>query len=237
MDANTRNVGPRFFFGIILIVVGILYFLQSTDLIDYRVSHIIFSLPFWAFLFGCHLLMNTGKKLLGAIFFFGGGIFLLGRIFPTFHVDGDVIFPLIIITIGVYIIFKHRNSTQTFWKKENINIDQDTIDDVAIFGGGTKVFNSNNFRGGNITAIFGGSEIDLKSCQLAEGTSIIEVLTIFGGTTIIVPSEWNIRLNVTPLFGGFSNKVRRDPNLAVDLNRTLEIRGVAIFGGGEIKSY
>ncbi|MCK7523582.1 MAG: cell wall-active antibiotics response protein [Ignavibacteriales bacterium] len=65
----------------------------------------------------------------------------------------------------------------------------------------------------------------------------MNITAIFGGSTIIVPRDWNVLLNVTPLFGGFSNKIRREPNLVVDQSRTLVIKGVAMFGGGEIKSY
>ena len=66
------------------------------------------------------------------------------------------------------------------------------IDDVSIFGGGTKIISSDNFKGGNITAIFGGSEINLTGCKLANGDQVIDVLMIFGGSTIIVPKEWNV---------------------------------------------
>jgi len=65
----------------------------------------------------------------------------------------------------------------------------------------------------------------------------LNITAIFGGSTIIVPRDWNVLLNVTPLFGGFSNKIRREPNLVVDQSRTLIIKGIAMFGGGEIKSY
>jgi len=116
-------------------------------------------------------------------------------------------------------------------------ISKDVIDDVAIFGGGTKIITSENFKGGNVTAIFGGSEIILKGCKLAEGTNVIDVLAVFGGTTIIVPSDWNIVLNVTPIFGGFSNKSVKDPNRVIDLSKTLIIKGLVVFGGGELKTY
>ncbi len=106
---------------------------------------------------------------------------------------------------------------------------------MAIFGGGHKVIITENFSGGNITAIFGGSEIDLSNCKLAEGENVIDVLLMFGGTSIFVPKEWNINVNVTPLFGGFSNKWRRNFSGPFDTTHTLVIKGVAIFGGGEIK--
>ena len=60
---------------------------------------------------------------------------------------------------------------------------------------------------------------------------------MFGGTTIVVPNDWNIVMNVTSIFGGFSNKSVKDPNANVDLSRTLIIKGLVVFGGGELKTY
>jgi len=60
---------------------------------------------------------------------------------------------------------------------------------------------------------------------------------VFGGTTIVVPNDWNIVMNVTSIFGGFSNKSVKDPNANVDLSRTLIIKGLVVFGGGELKTY
>lgn len=126
-------------------------------------------------------------------------------------------------------------------KNDSLNndgsVNKDVIDDVAIFGGGSKIIFSDNFQGGNITAIFGGSEINLMNCKLAEGENVLDVLMVFGGSTIIVPKEWNVVINVTSILGGFSNKSVRNPNLIVDQSRTLIIKGLTLFGGGEVKTY
>ncbi len=162
-----------------------------------------------------------------------GAIFLIPKIFPSIDYNGTIVFAIAFIALGLYIILNKR-------EKEKIESDQlrkDYIDDVAIFGGGTKIVTSDNFKGGNITAVFGGSEINLKGCILSEGTNVIDVLCVFGGTTLIVPQDWNIVLNITPIFGGFSNKLIKDPNTVPDQNKTLIIKGLVVFGGGEIKSY
>jgi len=114
-------------------------------------------------------------------------------------------------------------------------VNDDRIDNVAVFGGGKQILHSDNFQGGTITAIFGGSEIDLTQCKLAPGENYIDVLAIFGGTTIFVPKDWKVIVNVFPLFGGFSIKGKKDPSVDYDPTRALIIKGTVIFGGGEIK--
>jgi len=60
---------------------------------------------------------------------------------------------------------------------------------------------------------------------------------VFGGTTIILPKEWDVVINVTSILGGFSNKAIRNPSVVIDQSRTLHIKGLAMFGGGEVKTY
>jgi predicted membrane protein len=130
--------------------------------------------------------------------------------------------------------------------KDQINIDgeksffgsnsfQDNIDDVSIFGGGTKNFTTRNFSGGKLTAIFGGSDIHLENCQLAHGKNDLDLFVMFGGYTIYVPHNWNVIIDVVPIFGGFSDKRIKDPNRVYEEDKVLIIKGVILFGGGEIK--
>jgi predicted membrane protein len=120
---------------------------------------------------------------------------------------------------------------------EDQNLTRDKIDDVAIFGGGNKIITSENFRGGNVTAVFGGSEINLMNCKLAEGENVVDMLCIFGGSTLIIPSDWNVIVSVTSIMGGFSNKIVKNPARVTDTTRSLHIKGLALFGGGEVKSF
>lgn len=236
---HDRNSSPnsRILLGIILILIGGLYLLDTLNLISMNIPNIIFSFPFILFIVGIIILFNSRNKVFGALLAFIGALTLVPRIFPNVHFDSDIIWPVILIAIGLMIIFKRRSFHGCYRSFHGQKIDKDFIEDVAVFGGGHKVIHSENFKGGNITAIFGGSEIDLTQCKLAEGENVIDVLLLFGGTTMILPKDWDVRLNVTPIFGGFSHKGRKDPSIPYDSTRTLIIKGVAIFGGGDIKSY
>jgi hypothetical protein len=37
--------------------------------------------------------------------------------------------------------------------------------------------------------------------------------------------------------GGFSNKIVKNPARVTDTTRSLHIKGLALFGGGEVKSF
>ncbi len=238
MENHNHSSPSKIFIGTLLIIIGGFFLLRSFQILPFEISYVIFSWRFVLFIIGIIILINSNNKSLGIILTTIGGLLLFPRIFPEIDIDGKLLFGIIIIALGIYIIF--RSSGSKFHPKfmgTSDSINKDYIDDVAVFGGGHKALTSNNFKGGNITAIFGGSEIDLTTCTLAEGNNVINITAIFGGSTIIVPQKWNVLLNVTPIFGGFSNKIRREPNLVVDQSRTLVIKGIAMFGGGEIKSF
>jgi predicted membrane protein len=115
-------------------------------------------------------------------------------------------------------------------------IETDRIKNLSILWGIQKKITSNNFKGGKATSIFGYSEIDLTECKLDNKSVVIDILGIFGGSTLIVPKEWNVVVDVFSLFGGFSNKIRRTPETKVDMEKTLTIKGLVLFGYGELKS-
>jgi len=235
MQEQHSRIDKRILLGAVLIFLGGLFLLNSLDIISFRVSRVIFSWPFIMLVIGLFILANTNKKVLGGILSGLGALFLIPRIFPEVQYDGGIIIPIVLIILGTYIILNKRRQAQ-----QNIDdqmISKDKIDDVSIFGGGTKIISSDNFKGGNITAIFGGSEINLIGCKLAEGENVIDVLCVFGGTTIIVPKEWNIAVSVTSILGGFSNKSIKNFNFIIDPSRTLHIKGLAMFGGGEVKTF
>lgn len=233
-----KSVTARIVFGLALIVIGTLYLLENLNLIPGELGDIIISFPSLVLLVGLVSLYNSQNKLFGSIVTIIGVLLMLPKIIPGINIDGDIIFPLIVISFGGYLVFRSKakneivgDNSAKYFKGEN----KDRIEDVAIFGGGEKIIHSDNFQGGSITAIFGGTEIDLSQCKLAPGDHVLDVVAVFGGMEITVPANWRVQVDVFPLFGGFSNKYKRNPSLVVDQQSTLYIKGIVIFGGGELK--
>jgi predicted membrane protein len=163
-----------------------------------------------------------------------GAFFLIPHIFrDTFNVD--MFWPSIFIIIGIIFIFTKRHGWNSV-ASTGITGD-DYIDIVNVFSGGERQIVSENFRGGRISAVFGGTEIDLTKAKLATGRNELEIACVFGGATLIVPDDWNIMIEVTPVLGGFSDSRKLIPGRIVDTTKQLVIKGAVVFGGGEIKSY
>jgi predicted membrane protein len=221
--------------GVILVLVGLFLVLRNTGIFPDFIYHIIFSWPMLLVTIGLVITIgSSGGKSSGIIVMAVGAFFLIPHIFrETF--DVNMFWPSIFIIIGIVFIFSKRKGWNTVSTSPQVG--DDYIDYVHIFSGGERQIVSENFRGGKVTAIFGGSEIDLTKAKLAPGVSELEIACIFGGSTIIVPDDWNVRIDVVPILGGFGDSRKLNPGRVVDPSKQLVIKGAVIFGGGEVKSY
>ena len=125
---------------------------------------------------------------------------------------------------------QHDTITGTVGEETNF------IEEVNILGGSEKKFSGIKFRGGKITSIFGGSDVDLSDAEMAADSAVIEVFYLFGGSSITVPRDWHVINQVTTVLGGFSDKRPSDPSQQSQPRKSFILRGLVIFGGGEIKS-
>ena len=172
-----------------------------------------------------------------------GGVFLFDRINPDISMR-RYIWPMALIAVGMFFIIRPRRRNWDNWsEKKSGDIpgmseswsDEDFVDSTSIFGGAKKNIISKNFKGGDLVNIFGGTDLDLTQADFA-GKATIELTTIFGGTKLIVPSNWSIKSEAVIIFGGLEDK-RKMPAISETPDKVLILKGTVIFGGIEIKSY
>jgi predicted membrane protein len=234
---NHHLTNNRAIIGVILVLVGLFLVLRNTGFFPEFIDHVVFSWPMLLVCIGLVMTLGASEKTAGVIVMAVGGFFLIPMIFrETFHAY-NMFWPSIFIIIGIIFIVSKRGN----WNKANLNskgiVGDDYIDYVNVFSGGERQIVSENFRGGRISAVFGGMELDLTKAKLAPGRNELEIACVFGGATFIVPDEWNISIEVTPVLGGFSDSRKLIPGRTVDTTKQLVIKGAVVFGGGEIKSY
>ncbi|HDR89920.1 MAG TPA: hypothetical protein ENN63_09890 [Bacteroidetes bacterium] len=223
--------------GLIFIFAGLFLIAGNMNLIHYPLRHILFSWPMLLVALGVIFLASREGSLTGWILLIIGGFFLVPRIFPGVHFEFHLFFwPVLLIGLGLVMIFRFAGHNGKMIHRTEVN-DEDYLDDVAIFGGGKKMFTSQNFQGGKITAIFGGSEIDLRQAKMAKGKVYVDYFAMFGGTKLFVPGDWDVKVEVSSIFGGFSDKRAADPRIVRDPSKQLIIKGVAIFGGGDLVDF
>ena len=228
---ENKSFDKRIVLGLLLLAVGILILGSNLGFIPYSLRDLLINWKMMLMVIGLVIVLASDNKITGIILMVVGGFFYLPEFFDFDINFRDLFWPVILITIGLVFIFR-RKHTPSGEYNEN---DADYIDELDVFGGGDKIINSQNFKGGKMTCIFGGSNINLTPARLSPGKHTIDVLMIFGGTKLIIPGDWNVKVDVIPIFGGFADK--RQPISNLNNESKLVIKGIAVFGGGEIKSF
>jgi predicted membrane protein len=227
--ANNRAI-----IGVILVLVGMFLVIRNTGFFPDFIDDVIFSWPMLLVTIGVVMSLGSTEKTAGVIVMAVGGFFMIPLIFrETFHMY-NMFWPSIFIIIGIIFIVTKRKG----WNSVSKSIaGDDYVDYVNVFSGGERQVVSDNFKGGKISTVFGGIELDLTKAKLAPGRNELELACVFGGAEIIVPDTWYVTIEVTPVLGGFSDSRKLSPGRTVDTTSQLVIKGAVVFGGGEIKSY
>jgi len=243
MNAICNSTNRSLFVGLLIMVIGVGFLLRQLDIFPYEIERAIFTWPVILILSGLYFLLCKESRVTGYILLIVGGTFWLNHISPWDFNFRELIVPLILIGIGIIIISKHSGKRNETENKHYFSFNEQEIssgeyfNDTNIFGGSNKMININNLRGGKMTAVFGGSEINLTHSQLSNGTNVIDVMYIFGGSSLIIPADWTVHIDVVSIFGGFSDKRMIQVSESTLPEKTLYIKGTVLFGGGEIKRY
>ncbi|MCJ7820434.1 MAG: cell wall-active antibiotics response protein [Bacteroidales bacterium] len=235
-----HDTSNRFIIGILLVIAGFILILEKTtvlpDPLDHFIDNIIFSWQMLLIVIGVITMAGSGNKTPGIVLISVGGFFLIPELFTDYFESFNFFWPALFIVIGVVMLVNSRRLGEKI-KTYSADSKADMIDYINVFSGAERQLITDNFMGGKVTSVFGGGEVDLTRSSLAPGNNVIEITCIFGGTTIIVPESWSVIIEVTPILGGFSDGRRLSGEVLIDTSRTLTIRGLVIFGGGEIKCH
>ncbi|MBC3889841.1 hypothetical protein GH810_16170 [Acetobacterium paludosum] len=142
---------------------------------------------------------------------------------------GNLIFPIIIIAIGLSIMFKGKMNKNV---KMIESLNKDGLSEYsAVFGGQELNFPGEEFKGANLTAVFGSITLDLRQAIINEDICI-STTAVFGGVDIMVPNNVRVEVSGTPIFGGTTNKAMQPIG---ENPPTVYVNSISIFGGTEIK--
>lgn len=225
----------RIFGGLIVVAIGVIWLSSKMGI----------ELPKW--IYNWELIPITIGLYIGArqsfkgfgwlIPVFIGLVFLLDDLFPNMDSLRPFIWPSVVIFVGLVMIFKPKKDKKK-WEEYThaaTNDNNDIIEATSIFGGVNKNIISKQFKGGSITCVFGGAEINLLQADIQDKVTL-ETVNVFGGTKILVPPHWQIQPEVTAVLGGIEERRPQAPELQ-DPNKILVLKGTCAFGGIEIVSY
>jgi predicted membrane protein len=241
------RVTGRVVFGLILCILGFLWTLDSLDIVESE--PILDWWPMVLVLFGLSRLMGIGTRrhlAVGAIFTFAG-MWLLLRQFDVVQVGLFDLWPLILFGVGAMLVWNSlRRTAPGGAMAGDVSGDPgalggmrsgtepaDSISTVAIWSGAQHKIISQAFRGGEITAVMGGADLDCRAARLENGRAVIDLFVWWGGVEFKVPEDWQVVNEGFVIMGAIEDKSKAQPAGPV---QTLVLRGMVVMGGVEIKN-
>jgi len=228
-------------FGLGIAVVGTLLLLRSLDILPY--FSFTYSWPIVLIVIGIFMAIKRGGH--GNAWWI---LILIGaaNLTPQFMIMGKpsshFVWPALVIFAGLAIAFRPRRTRclpgqrparymdTTINNESNLNID-------VTFGAKKEVVTSKDFKGGVISATFGGCEVNLTQADFTEPSVILECHVSFGGLEIVVPSHWELQNEIDPSFGNVEDARTIQTATTSENKKLLILRGNCSFGSIELKSY
>jgi len=243
--SNHRRISTGTFFGLLLIVVGICWVLQNTEIIDF---HIRVWWPLILIVLGLLHLFHHRR-----IFDFGSWLLIgLGVIFLL--TGNDIVdkheiwkyWPILLVLLGISIVFNRGKCIRSkcYCKSdlkmdtgreedEPVTSDDDRIDESTTFGTISKRITTKSFKGGAISVVLGAARLDLRSAQLAEEGAVLDISTVLGGVEMRIPDSWVVQTRSRAVLGGVDAKYS---NTEDNTGKRLIINASSVLGGVEIKN-
>lgn len=232
-----RAPTPRLFLGLLLIFIGVIFTLDRLHWID---AGEVFK--FWPLVLvaaGAGKLFWPGSSsswASGLLLIVIGGWLQL-EILDVIYFSLWDYWPLLLVLVGIRIAWRGVVGESRQAASESVS----TVNAVAVLGGVSRTCNAPDFRGGDMIAVMGGCEIDLRQARIAASPAVIDAFALWGGVDIRVPEDWVIIVKGVPFLGGYEDSTRprpaepSDPSLPT-AGQVLIVKGFAIMGGVEVKN-
>ncbi len=232
--ANT-NPQQRVVIGAFILIIGLLALIDKLNIFES-----LHFFQFWPTVFIAvgvlKILHSKGRPSI----VIGGGLIFVGVVLTLKHLGLWNInlwdwWPALLIAVGTYIMVKDKGrdaaGSLAIGSGEQGSSDSACLDISVVMGGNKTVSNAQDFKGGDITAVMGGVELDLRGASM-QADAVLNLWATWGGIVIKVPEDWSIVNRGTALMGAIEDKTISPAGGS----KRLIITGTAIMGGVEIKN-
>jgi predicted membrane protein len=229
-----RNPATQMIIGLFVIGIGMLFLLDNLGWLDLDLRiHILPTILIGAGILKIVQTRTQSGMVVGGVMMAAGGLLLL-KAMGLLDIGWNVVWPLLMIGAGVAVIFRSRSNAslleQPFGPLDKTS-DESVVNCTALLGGYKRRITTPDFRGGEVTAIMGGCDLDLRQSSI-NGEAVLNVFAFCGGITVKVPVDWTVVLDGTPIMGGFEEKTV--PPSGAD--KRLIVRGYVLMGGLEVRN-
>lgn len=233
MNESTNPFSGRLVVGVALLALGVLWTADNLGLTD--ASQVVRWWPALLVVFGVSRIVGWGcerKPVVGALFTVLGTLMVAHEL-GWVRAGLGLIWPLVLVALGIQILMRGARASGPA-DGDGLADGSDYVHSFALMGASSTRSTSQALRGGELTAIMGGVELDLREARPADGRVVVDVFAFMGGIDIAVPANWRVEFNATPVMGGLQDA--RGLGGAVEPTGTLVVRGMVMLGGLEVSN-
>jgi predicted membrane protein len=234
MHENRHPLTGRLIFGLVVITLGVLFTLDNLGLLS--AGEILRWWPTVLVVYGMTRLTGVycrQSTVPGILFTLAGALLLLHE-FDLIRIDPWDLWPVVLVVVGGSMVAGTLRRARGADAPLAPGTDSgSTFSQIAVWAGIERKVVSLDFRGGDVTAIMGGAEIDLRPAQMPAGRAVVDVTVMWGGVDLFVPADWKVSVEALPLMAGIEDSTRAPVGEA---RGHLVVRGVVLMGGVEIKN-
>ncbi len=249
-----KFINGRLVIGLSVLFVGIILLLNNLDVgIDIEVGQVLKLWPVIPLILGINWLIMSFRYVSrgeedSKVFFSWGqfitaliaiaiGVVFLGRNLDLFIIDTtlfwNIIWPVVLIIIGINLLKGRRVEGGKGGR--------------FVFMGGANIGGSDPWKleSGSYFTFMGGIDMDLRSAEIPEGETVLDLTAIMGGIDVKIPEGLSVIYDGSAILGGVTFKEHEDggiiggrkieQNIDESTNKIVRIQARAILGGVEIE--
>lgn len=257
---HSRRILNSIVFALLLIIAGAAFLGFNLGYIPMPYKNVIFSWPMLIIAFGI-LSLSKCHFWNGSILLIIGGFFIIPDLTAAcpglINVDATnfthLYWPVLLIAGGVFFLIhrlipgSHKHHFEKHFeynkfeeidnykkRRKQYKEEKGYFEKQSVFSSGKHIVLDPEFKGGEINTVLGDTTLDLRKTSLPEGDTFLEVNTVLGNITILVPTDWEVKINMESVLYKFEDKRFDTGNIGG--TKRLVIIGSGVLGGGELRN-
>lgn len=251
-----KRISTPVIVGVALIAIGALFLIDALGVVDADIGAVLVWTPSLFIAIG--LLRMIARRFRGVL---SPGVMVISSAFVQMillDVDWIIILPATLIAVGVLLLFGRgrllrggggRGRSASSGGEPSSASHQAHIPPVdefeydaegalrvtSVFGSSHRRVSSDGFRGGEVVAFAGASNLDLRELGALSSPATLDVNCVMGEVALRVPPDWSVRINNTVVMGeAKDNRPRVLDSDAAGASADLTITGAVVMGSLKI---
>ncbi len=237
MNADTRARSGRWFWALLLILLGTCFLLDNLDVMP--AGRLVRTWwPLLLVLLGIKAMLPPRPHVIS-----GGVIAAVGTLLLLEHtgvIHGSLwtyLWPSLLIFAGLWLLVRPRPRRPTVVRCAGeattppppVDRHPLDLDIAAVFSGFDRTVESSSYRSGKVTAVFGSARVDSSRVTFAGPEAHLEAAAVFGHVELRVPGHWRVVVRADSVFAEVED--RTVPPTGEETPPVLYLKADVVFGG------